>query len=100
MATETLRGYLKKSTLPQGPAAAPMLVEYGGADQLIPPAWTERALNRACQMGDAIQIQRQPGRGHDDVDSSAAVHWLKERFEHVPAQNDCSSFISSHQSLG
>ena len=100
MATQTLRGYLKKSTLPQGPAAAPMLVEYGGADQLIPPAWTERALDYACRMGDVIEIQRQAERGHDDVDPSPAAHWLKERFEDVPTQNDCPSITSPNRSPG
>jgi pimeloyl-ACP methyl ester carboxylesterase len=100
MATEILRGYLQKTSLPQGPTAAPMLVIYGGQDSLIPPAWTERALDRACRMGDVIQIQMQPERGHDQIDPSAAFDWLGERFKDLPAQNDCGSFTATHESRG
>jgi hypothetical protein len=38
-ATDILRGYLKKTNLPQGPTAAPMMVMYG-RDALIPADWT------------------------------------------------------------
>ena len=76
MATETLRGYLQKTSLPQGPTDAPMLVIYGGQDSLIPPAWNEPALDRACRMGDVIQIRMQPERGHDQIDPSMAFGWI------------------------
>jgi Secretory lipase len=97
-ATEVLRCYLHKTSLPQGPTAAPMLVIYSGKDSLIPPAWTEGALDRACRMGDVIQIQLQPEQDHDQIDPSTAFDWLGERFKDLPAQNDCGSFTLTHES--
>jgi pimeloyl-ACP methyl ester carboxylesterase len=95
-AVETLRGYLEKSTLPQGPTAAPMLVMYGGNDSLIPPAWTNQALDKACQMGDVIQIQLEPDKGAADIDASAADEWINARFNGDPAQDDCPSVVADH----
>jgi pimeloyl-ACP methyl ester carboxylesterase len=93
-AVNTLRGYLDKSSLPQGPTAAPMLVIYGGSDTLIPPAWTEHALGKACQMGDVIQVQRQPGKGADAIDASVADGWVNAVFNGDEPQNDCPSLIA------
>lgn len=95
-ALATLRGYLQKTTLPQGPTAAPMYVIYGGRDPLIPAAWAERAIGRACQMGDVIQIAQWPDKGHRDIDPLAAVGWLTDRLRANPSANDCASFLSSH----
>ena len=96
-ALASLRGYMQKTTLPQGPTAAPMYVIHGGRDQMIPAAWTERALGRACQMGDVIQIANWPDKGHRDIDSLAAVGWLVDRLKSNPSANDCASFLAEHQ---
>lgn len=88
-AAQTLRGYLHKTNLPQGPSAAPMLVVYGGADQLIPQEWTERAVARACQMGDAIQLDLQPDKSASDIDMTPALAWTQVRFAGAPARDDC-----------
>ncbi|MBJ7339083.1 alpha/beta fold hydrolase [Mycolicibacterium sp.] len=96
-AVEVLRGYLQRSTLPRGAAAAPMLVIYGGQDQFISPVWTDRALERACRMGDVIQIQLQPGAGHGDLDNGAAVAWIAARFNNEPAPDDCQAFLASNE---
>jgi pimeloyl-ACP methyl ester carboxylesterase len=97
-ALATLRGYLQKTSLPQGPAQAPMLVIYGGRDSLIPPAWTNRALERACKMGDVIQIQMQPDKGNGQIDPLTALDWIGERFKDAPAPNDCASFTATNES--
>ncbi len=55
-----LRGYLQKTTLPQGPAKAPMLVIYSAADPVSPGAWTDQALDAACAMGDTVTVEQQP----------------------------------------
>lgn len=93
-AVDTLRGYLEKSSLPQGPTAAPMLVIYGGSDALIPPAWTQRALAKACGMGDVIQVQLQPDKGAEGIDASVAGEWVNARFNGVDSQNDCPSLVA------
>jgi alpha-beta hydrolase superfamily lysophospholipase len=88
-ATAALRSYLQKTSLPQAPAEAPMLVIYGGQDTVVRPEWTEQALQRACAMGDVIQIQLLPGAGNNTVDPTAAFSWIGERFADHPAPNDC-----------
>jgi acetyl esterase/lipase len=98
-AVETLRDYLQKMSLPQGPAAAPMLVIYGGQDNLVPSSWTDRALTAACGMGDVIDILTQPDKGHSDIDVSSAFGWINDRFRGEPAPNSCTSFTAA-QRLG
>jgi pimeloyl-ACP methyl ester carboxylesterase len=93
-AVESLRGLLFKMTLPRVPAAAPALVIYGLQDALIPPAWNEFALDRACAMGDVVQIEIQPDRGHETVDASTAFPWLNDRFRGDPPRNDCPAFVT------
>ncbi|MFI5510612.1 alpha/beta hydrolase-fold protein [Mycobacterium sp. NPDC051804] len=95
-ALTTLRGYMQKTTLPQGPTAAPMYVIYGGADPMIPAAWTERAIGRACQMGDVIQVAEWPDKGHQDIDPLAGVGWLVDRLKSNPSANDCAPFLADH----
>jgi pimeloyl-ACP methyl ester carboxylesterase len=96
-AVESLRGLLFKMTLPRVPAAAPVLVIYGLQDAVIPPAWNEFALDRACAMGDVVQIEVQPDRGHETVDASTAFPWLNERFRGDPPRNDCPAFVTRGQ---
>jgi S-formylglutathione hydrolase FrmB len=96
-ALATLRGYLQKTTLPQGPTAAPMYVIYGGRDPTIPAAWTERAVGRACQMGDVIQIAEWPDKSHSDINPLAAVGWIADRLKSNPSANDCAAFLARHE---
>jgi pimeloyl-ACP methyl ester carboxylesterase len=95
--TAVLAGYLQQRGLPQAPTAAPMLVVYGGADSFLPGSWTDRALTAACTMGDVIDIQFQPDKGHSDIDVSMAFGWINERFAGQPAANSCESFIAAQQ---
>ena len=93
-ATETLRNHLRDSSLPRDPTAAPALVVYGGQDTLIPPLWTDIALQRACRMGDVVEIDLQPDKGNDDIDVSSAFPWVEDRFKGAPAPNSCDSFTA------
>jgi pimeloyl-ACP methyl ester carboxylesterase len=92
-AAEALRLRLQSMSLPRVPATAPILIVYGGQDQLVPPVWTDRALDEACRKGDVIQIELQPDRGHADVDGGSAFPWINQRFAGEPARNDCPAFI-------
>lgn len=85
-AAATLRGYLQKSTLPQGPTEAPMLVSYRDNDPISPAAWTDRALAAACKMGHSVTIQKNP---QPRPDSPEVLAWIAERFASAPAPNDC-----------
>ena len=97
-ALQQLRGYLQKTTLPQGPTQAPMYVIYGGRDAVIPAAWTERAIARGCKMGDGIQIAYWPDKPRDQIPAVAALGWLNDRMKGVPAANDCPAFTTGHRS--
>jgi hypothetical protein len=66
-----------------------MRVVYGGRDPLIPPEWTERAVHRACMMGDTIALDMQPDKASDDLDLTSAFAWMRERFDGAPAGDDC-----------
>lgn len=68
-----------------------MMVIYGGKDPFIDAAWTRAAIARACAQGSVIDAIFQEGKGHADVDSSASVQWLGERFQDLPAPNNCES---------
>jgi hypothetical protein len=96
-AVDALRGYLQRMGLPQRPALAPMLVIYGGKDDLVLPDWTDRALRAACGMGDVIDIQFQPEKGHSDLDVSLAFSWIADRFKDRPAPNSCDAFAALDQ---
>ncbi|OZE85032.1 hypothetical protein CH304_07710 [Rhodococcus sp. 15-649-1-2] len=85
-----LRYYLEQMAVPQLKASAPMLVVYGDADTYIDDEWTDAALAEACSMGDVITIDRQPGKGHGDVDGGAVNDWIGERFAGTPAVDDCN----------
>ncbi|ORA33735.1 lipase family protein [Mycobacterium aquaticum] len=96
-ALQTLRGYLQKTNLPQGPTQAPMYVIYGGQDSAIPAAWTDQAITKACQMGDVVQIAFWPDKGRDQIDPVAALGWLTDRMKSLPSANDCPSFTAGHK---
>lgn len=93
-AADSLRARLQEMSLPHLPATAPILVVYGGQDQLVPPTWTDRVLDEACRKGDIIQIELQVDRGHADVDGGSAFPWLNARFAGDPPRNDCPAFIA------
>ena len=88
-AEAVLRDSLARMAVPQQQASAPMLVVYGDADSYIDVEWTDAALARACALGDVIEIDRQPGKGHADIDGDEVNRWIGERFSGEPAVNDC-----------
>ena len=88
-ATERLTAILTQMALPQQPASAPMQIFYGGKDSYIDHEWTAAAIRRACDMGDTIDAVYQPDRGHGDIDGTAYMDWLGERFANDPAPNSC-----------
>jgi alpha-beta hydrolase superfamily lysophospholipase len=94
-----LRAYLEKMSLPQSTTLAPMLVIYGGKDELTPSAWTDRALQKACAMGDVIDIQMQPNAGHD-LDVTTTLAWIASRFKDEPVHNGCAELTDAHQPAG
>lgn len=93
-ATDALRGYLARMSVPQQRSSAPMLVIYGGRDELISPAWTKQALEKTCSMGSTVEYYLQPDKGHGDIDAAVAFDWVHQRFAGEPPLNACSSSTS------
>lgn len=90
-ATNRLREYLTRMSLPKTQTAAPMLILYGELDKVVSPAWTDSAVRQACSLGDVVEAYVVPGRGHDDIDGAAALGWVKQRFAGVDAANSCEA---------
>lgn len=88
-----LQGYLRKTTLPQGPAKVPMLVVFGGDDPLTPAGWTQRAIVRACGMGDAITVL---DRASPAVTDPAVLDWMATRTAGRDVPNDCPQFVADN----
>jgi hypothetical protein len=99
-ATDALRRHLQKMSLPQKPATAPMLVVYGDRDPIMPVESINGALAEACSMGDVIDIRKQPGKGHVDLDIAVALPWIADRFEGKPATNNCAPPLPEPSSQG
>lgn len=93
VAADVLRGYLDKTTLPQGPTAAPLLVSYGEGDALVPAAWTQRAIGRACEMGDHVQIESSGQSSPLTIESATTLSWMRERFDGLTSRNDCVELL-------
>ncbi|TQK31039.1 pimeloyl-ACP methyl ester carboxylesterase [Arthrobacter sp. SLBN-53] len=90
-AVDRLRGYLQQmSGLPKAPAAAPMFVVHGDADDVVPVAWTSEAVQRACNLGDTVASFIAGGRGHGDFDPIVALDWIIKRFADAPADSTCN----------
>jgi hypothetical protein len=87
-ATEALRGYLQKTSLPQAPTEAPMLVVPGDGGGLIPWKQTAAALARACAMGDVIQVGA--------LQAQDVISWINDRFNALPPHNDCANLVASN----
>jgi dienelactone hydrolase len=88
-AVNRLRDYLAQMSLPKTKADAPMLILYGALDQVVAPQWTDAAIRRACALGDVIEAYVAPGRGHDDIDGTVALGWIKQRFADGEVHNSC-----------
>jgi hypothetical protein len=49
-------------------------------------------------MGDVIDIQLQPDKGHSDLDVTEAFPWIAARFADEPANNGCEAFVAARGS--
>jgi alpha-beta hydrolase superfamily lysophospholipase len=89
-AADLLRKKFQQWALPQQPLSAPLSVAYGGKDTFIDHQWTADAIQRACALGDTLDIRFGPDYKHSEADFPAEVTWLADRFAGKPAHNDCS----------
>jgi pimeloyl-ACP methyl ester carboxylesterase len=89
IAATRMRQLLQRWALPQQALSAPLYVVYGDKDTLIDAQWTTDAIARACSLGGSITWDVQPGKGHGDIDFSAALSWIVDRFAGKPVTDEC-----------
>jgi acetyl esterase/lipase len=81
LATEPWRSIIEENT-PRQRLNVPLLITHGGADSLIPIDLNEQDVARRCRAGEAVQLMRLPGVGHDARNESGVVTlgWIEDRF--------------------
>ncbi|GAS97839.1 putative uncharacterized protein [Mycolicibacterium canariasense] len=89
LAADRLKRRLTAYALPQQPSKLPILAVYGGADDTVPPEWTEVAMGRACSLGDTVLRVRLEGQGHTLDPGALLGQWVSDRFAGVPAKGNC-----------
>jgi hypothetical protein len=89
-AADRLRGFLTRWALPQRKLTAPLYVEFAGKDTFIDPQWTRAAIKRACVLGGNVSWHEDPKAGHGDVEWTASLAWLDDRFQGKRAVDECS----------
>lgn len=96
-ATDALRNYLRKTTLPQGKAAAPMRVSFTDSNPVVPAEWTTAALAKACRFGDTVEINQESEPDPANPDMSALIKWIDDRLSDAPPVDDCPSLTAESE---
>lgn len=92
---EWLRNALaERATLNTRRIDTPLVVVYGTADKLVNNSWFETDIRRACEMGSNLEIIREPGKAHGDIDQAFVMGWFTDRLEGVPAPpSNCDDWL-------
>jgi alpha-beta hydrolase superfamily lysophospholipase len=83
------------------PATIPVLLTQGGADQLVLPLITRAYAQRLCSAGSRVKYLELAGVGHGFIAADSAMHavdWITDRFDRVPAPDDCPALAQASQS--
>ncbi|HEX2842570.1 alpha/beta fold hydrolase [Hyphomicrobium sp.] len=87
-----LRAIMDQNTPGPLPAALPVFLAQGTADELVRPAITRAYMEGLCKAGLRVKLHVMPGGGHmwAGRDSAyVAVQWIGQRFHGAAAPNDC-----------
>ena len=82
------------ATLGQAPAAGPLLVIAGEADESVPFAPLRAVTERACRNGSALTFRSYPGLDHDptmDKSTPDQLAWVRDRLAGKPTLSNCAS---------
>ncbi len=90
-ALQRAQRWLEQLALPQRPAAGPLFVAAGTADDVVPIELVDEAVAEACELGDVVTYRRYPGAGHPALGAAAddALAWIADRFAGEPAPSTC-----------
>jgi len=95
--TVWLRNILAERAIPSTRRIeTPLVVAYGTQDGLVNQAWFDAAINKACAMGSNLEIKKDPGKGHADLDQGFVMSWLADRVAGIPAPpSNCAEWQKS-----
>ena len=74
-------------------AGAPLYVAQGLEDTIVRPSVTADFVRGLCGRGEVVQFDELPGVGHlraGRASATAAIQWIRGRFEGSPAPDTCS----------
>ncbi len=77
----------------QTPIGAPVYIAQGTADPIVRPSVTSDFVEDLCRRGETVQLDVLPGQGHmraDRVSATAAIQWMRDRFDGVRAPSTCA----------
>jgi pimeloyl-ACP methyl ester carboxylesterase len=72
--------------------ATPVLLAQGTGDNIVRPGLTDQFFVHLCRNGTPVRYLRMDNVDHLSVAASiasVAIDWISDRFNNVPAQNDC-----------
>ncbi len=90
---EPWRSLMARNTPRPASGGVPVFLAQGTADSVVPPAITERYMAGLCRGGVPVQFVSMPGVIHAFAarqSATAAVAWMADRFNGVPAPSSCS----------
>ena len=89
---EPWRSLLARNTPGALPPSIPVFLAQGDADKLVLPRVTLDYRAKLCREGSRVEFDLMPGVGHAFAGrdaANAAIDWIGDRFEGVPAPNSC-----------
>ncbi len=78
----------------QAPIGVPVYIAQGTADVVVRPSVTSDFVEDLCRRGETVQLDVLPGQGHmraGRVSATAAIQWMRDRFDGVRAPSTCAS---------
>lgn len=87
--------------VPTGPYRTPVFVAWGSEDEIIPPVFQEALVTRLCDAGERVRWLRFQGAAHQNLlqpierMAPMLVSWTQERFDGVPAADDCATRLDA-----
>jgi fermentation-respiration switch protein FrsA (DUF1100 family) len=88
--------FFEESELTRAPAAGPLLVIAGEADESVPFAPLRAVAARACSNGSALTFRSYPGLDHDptmDKSTPDQLAWVRDRLAGKPSPSNCASLV-------
>jgi len=84
------RDALAAADIPTAPAAAPVFIQHGTSDDVVPFGESIHSKQLLCVAGSTVTVNTQPKGTHiTAVDPRPPLQWLADRFAGKPAPNEC-----------